>query len=323
MIQKVVNNRGGLYNRITRRIYLKPFSLAETEEFLMSKNFRYDRYQITQIYMALGGIPHHLKEVELGQSAIQNIDRICFSESGLLKDEFNRLYPSLFANADKHITVIRILANSHQGLTRKKIIELGKLSEGGNTSRLLEELEQSGFISSYFPFGKKKKDKLYRLTDEYSLFYLRFMEDKVHEGKNTWHHLSQTQSFKSWSGYAFASICLKHIPQIKRALGIAGVYSKSSNFLKKGTKEEKGVQIDLLIDRNDRVINLFEIKYYNTELSFSKSDAVALRRKLGVFQEATKTRKYLMLTLITTFGLNHNMHSLGLIEKVITLDDLI
>ena len=322
MIKRVVNNKGGLYNRITKRIFLKPFTLAETEEYLNSRHFNYDRYQITQLYMALGGIPHHLKEVELGKSAIQNIDDICFSESGLLKDEFNRLYPSLFANAEKHIIVIRILAGTQQGLTRSKIVQLGKLPEGGNTSKLLEELEQSGFITSYFPFGKKKKDKLYRLTDEYSLFYLKFMENNANEGRETWQHLSQTQTYKTWSGYAFESICLKHIPQIKKALGIAGVYSQSSTFLKKDTDNEKGTQIDLLIDRNDQVINIFEIKFYNTEISITASYAKTLREKMRVFQETTKTRKYLMTTLLTTFGLKQNKHSLGLIEKVITLDDL-
>lgn len=322
MIQKVVNNTGGLYNRITRRIYLKPFTLTETENYLKSRNFNYDRYQITQLYMAMGGIPHYLKEIEMGKSAAQNIEQICFSEMGLLRNEFPRLYPSLFANADRHITVIRTLASKRQGLSRQKLVQSGKLPEGGSTSRVLEELEQSGFISSYFPFGKKKKDKLYRLTDEYSLFYLHFIEDKIHEGKMVWQQLSQTQSYKIWCGYAYENICLKHIPQIKRALSIAGVYSKSSTFLKKGTEEEKGAQIDLLIDRNDRVINVFEIKFYNKEMVITESYAKNLRNKLWVFQETTGTRKYLMLTLITTFGLKHNKHSLGLVEKILTLDDL-
>lgn len=322
MIEQVVNNRGGLHNRITRRIFLEPFNLAETEAYLARRNIHFNRYQIVELYMALGGIPHYLKEVKAGKSAVQNIDQICFSREGLLRDEFSRLYPSLFANADKHITVIRTLGASRQGLTRQAIVRLGELSEGGNTSKVLVELEQSGFISSYFPFGKKKKDMLYRLTDEYSLFYLQFMEDKSREGSDTWQHLSQTQVYKTWSGYAFENICLKHIPQIKKALGISGVYSKSSSFFKKGTETEKGAQIDLLIDRNDKVINLFEIKFYHSELSISASYAKMLRDKMQVFQETTRTRKHLMLTLVTTFGLKANQHSLGLIDQALDLDDL-
>lgn len=156
--------------------------------------------------MAMGGIPHYLKEIKPGRGVIQNIDHICFSKNGLLNDEFSRLYVSLFANAENHIAIIRTLAQSHQGLTRKKIVQGSKLPEGGRLSTILEELEQSGFISSYFPFGKKKKEKLYRLTDEYSLFYLTFIEYKRKEGLQTWQHLSQTPTYRSWSGYVFESI---------------------------------------------------------------------------------------------------------------------
>lgn len=322
MIQKVVNNKGGLHNRITRRIYLSPFSLSETEEYLKSRHLSFNRYQITELYMAMGGIPHYLKEIKPGRGVIQNIDHICFSKNGLLNDEFSRLYVSLFANADNHIAIIRTLAQSHQGLTRKKIVQGSKLPEGGRLSTILEELEQSGFISSYFPFGKKKKEKLYRLTDEYSLFYLKFIEDKRKEGLQTWQHLSQTPAYRSWSGYAFESIWLKHILQIKQALGISGVYSQTSSFYKKGTSDEEGVQIDLLIDRNDGIINVCEIKFSDTEFTIQKTYAQHLRNKARIFRESSKTKKQLMFTMLTTYGVNHNQHSLGYIENVLTLDDL-
>lgn len=322
MIDKVVNNKGGLHNRITKRIFLEPFTLAETKAFLNSRNVLFNHYQLVELYMALGGIPHYLKEVQPEKSAIQNIDSICFAKEGLLRNEFDRLYPALFANAHRHIAVIRALATSRQGLTRQKIVDLSDLSAGGHTSVVLTELEQSGFISSYFPFGKKKKEKLFRLTDEYSLFYLRFMEDKSREGRDTWQHLSQTQAYKTWSGYAFENICLKHIPRIKKALGIAGIYAKASSFIMKGNEQEKGTQIDLIIDRNDKVVNLFEIKFYNTEVTFSAADAQNLREKIRIFQTATRTKKHIMPILITTFGLKTNKHSLGLINQVLTLDDL-
>lgn len=321
MIQKVVNHRGGLHNRITKRIFLQTFTLAETKAYLDSSGAQFNTYQIIQLYMALGGVPHYLKEIKAGKSAVQNIDEICFSPNGLLRDEFERLYPSLFENAENHISAIRALASSQQGLTRNQIIQLGRLPEGGSTSRLLQELVQSGFISAYYPFGKKKKDLLYRLTDEYSLFYLQFIENKKQEGAGTWQHLSQTQSYKTWSGYAFENICLKHIPAIKKALGISGVYSLSSSFYKKGTATEPGAQIDLLIDRNDQVINLFEIKFYAKEYQLTKDYAEQLRQKMNIFQETTQTRKQLFLTLITTFGLKHNPHSLGLVQQTISMAD--
>lgn len=322
MIRNLVNNTGGLYNRITRRIYMKPFTLAETKKYFQSRHFNFTNYEIVQIYMALGGIPHYLKEVKGNKSAAQNIDDICFASLGLLRDEFRLMFSSLFENAEKHIAIIRALSTSRQGLPRQKIVKSGKIPENGNTTKVLEELEQSGFITSYYPFGKLKKDKLYRLTDEYSLFYLQFIENKVHEGSGAWQHLSQTQEYKTWCGYAFETICLKHLPSIKKAMSIGGVYSLSSTFYKKGTAEQKGMQIDLLLDRADHIINIFEIKFHNAEITLTKEQAEALQRKLWAFAEATKTRKRLSLVLITTYGLRHNMHSLGLVETVLTLDDL-
>jgi len=322
MIRRVVNHKGGLHNRITQRIFLRPFTLKETQTYLKSRNTNFTNQQLAELYMAIGGIPHYLKEVEPGHSVVQIIDKLCFSPNGVLRDEFSRLYPSLFENAERHESVIRALGKTHYGLTRTKIVEQSKLSDGGNVSQILEELEQSGFIASFFPFGKKKKGMLYRLTDEYSLFYLKFIEGKKKEGAGTWQHYSQTQTYKIWSGYAFENICLKHIPQIKKALDIAGVYSETSSFYKKGNKKEKGTQIDLLIDRNDKVINLFEIKFHDTEVKITEAYAKALREKLQIFKDATKTRKYLMLSMITTFGLNQNIHSTGLIEKILTVEDL-
>lgn len=322
MIQKVVNHRGGLHNRITRRIFLKPFTLAETKQYLTARHIYFNHFQVVQLYMALGGVPHYLKEIKGNKSATQNIDAICFADAGLLKNEFERLYPSLFENADNHITAIRALATSQQGLTRKQIIQIGKLPEGGSTTRLLEELVQSGFISTYYAFGKKKKDMLYRLTDEYSLFYLHFIEPNQQESSGTWQHLSQTQGYKIWRGYAYENVCFKHLPQIKKALGIAGVYAVTASFYKKGTNRQNGTQIDLLIDRNDQVINIIEIKFYTDQFTVSKEYAGKLRNKLTVFEEVTQSRKQLFLTLVTTFGLKHNTHSLGLIHQVLTLDDL-
>ena len=322
MIQKVVEHKGGLHNRLTKRLHLFPFNLYETEIFLKNLNVNYNRYQIIELYMAMGGIPHYLNEVEPGLSAAQNIERICFSPSGLLNNEFSRLYPALFENADNHIAIIKTLAQKWQGMTRNEIVTLSKLADGGGFTRCLDELISSGFISSYFPFGKKKKEMLYRLTDEYSLFYLQFIENKAYKSKDVWVELSQTRAYKSWSGYAFESLCLKHISQIKKALGISGVYAETSGFYQKGTPQNAGVQIDLLIDRKDNVINLFELKFYSGLLTLSKSYADDLRDKVTVFKELTNTRKQVFLNLLTTFGLKQNEHSLGLVDKTLTMDAL-
>lgn len=322
MIQKVVKNKGGLHNRITKRINLKPFNLSETATFLKSKNLKLNHYHIILLYMIMGGIPHYLKEIKAGKSAIQNIDDICFSSDGLLADEFNNLYPALFENSENHIAIIRALATKWKGLTRSEIINFTDLSDGGGVTKVLNELFFSGFITDYYPFGKKNKDKLYRLTDEYSLFYLNFIEKKKRNIDGQWKALSQTSVFSAWSGYAFESLCIKHIKQIKKALEIGGIYTETSSFLFKGNNVLPGVQIDLLIDRNDQVINICEMKFQRTPFTISKAYAEQLRKKIMVFSEMNKSKKQLFLTMITTFGVENNIYSQELVDNDFKMDIL-
>lgn len=322
MIAKVMRDKGGLHNRITRRILLKPFNLYEAEAFLQSKGIHLNRYQLLLIYMAMGGIPHYLKELESGRTAVENIDQICFSEQGLLREEFGELYAALFDNADFHTQIVRALATIWQGMSRLEIAEKTGIADGGHLTRYLEELVFSGFISQYHAFGKKKKELRFRLTDEYSLFYLHFIEGNRNEGAGTWQRLSQTQLWKSWSGYAFEGICLKHIPQIKKALGISGIYSEASNFYLKSSSFGRGVQIDLLIDRHDKAINLFELKFYAEPFVLKKSQADEIRLKKAIFKDATATNKQIFFVLLTTFPIVPNEHSLAVFDRVLDMDCL-
>ena len=235
---------------------------------------------------------------------------------------FQNLYAALFKNAHRHVEIIRTLANKNQGMNRNEIVQRSSLTSGTSLTSTLEELEQSGFISAYFPFGKKKTGKIYRLTDEYSLFYLQFIERRINEKQDIWKHLSQTQAYRSWSGYAFESVCLKHLPQIKKALGISGVYALASTFYKKGTPSEAGTHIDLVLDRNDQVINLFEIKFYNEIFSIGRTDVQNLREKMSIFRMGTKTRKQLFWTLISTFGIKANAHSLEIVDSDLDMNIL-
>jgi uncharacterized protein len=322
MIQKIINDKGGLHNRVTRRIHLQSFTLAETEAYFLEKHIVFERYQLLLLYMTMGGIPHYLDQVEGGKSAIQNIDDICFQPQGLLRTEFENLYSSLFNNSERYESIISALSSTWKGISRTEIIVKTKISDGGGLTTMLQELEQSGFISSYIPFGKKKKDTLFRLTDCYSLFYLKFIQNIPVQETISWQAVSQTQTWITWSGYAFENICFQHIDNIKGALSIGGVHTNQYSFLAKTTDENEGAQIDLLIDRQDNVISLCEVKFYNDELVLTKADADNLRRKKSIFRHVTSTKKQIFIVLITTFGLLKNKHSLGLVDNVLDMNAL-
>ncbi|MEP7110757.1 MAG: ATP-binding protein [Ferruginibacter sp.] len=322
MIENIINNRGGLHNRVTRKIRLLPFTIGETELFLKERRVNLDKYQILQLYMVMGGIPQYLKEIETGESSIQAIDRTCFTKDGLLHQEFKNLFHSLFDNARDHMEVIRALAKRGTGLTRNAIIETCKLTSGGGTTQMLEELSESGFITPYIPFDRTAKDSIYKLTDEYSHFYVKFIENGKFKGPGSWTRFSTGTSWKSWSGTAFESVCMKHGLQLKKALGIEGVHTEISIWRYRPQKGEQGTQIDLLIDRQDLCINICEMKFSINEYVISKSYAKELENKLKVFRDNSQTRKTLFLTMITTQGIKNAMNYPGLVQHEIKMEAL-
>lgn len=321
MIKNIVNNRGGLHNRITRKIRLLPFTLRETEEYLQSLNTNLDRYQILQLYMVMGGIPHYLKEVRKGDSATQVIDRVCFTKDGLLGGEFKNLYHALFDDADRHLSIVKMLARNNAGMTRTQILDAVGINSGGTITGQLDELIESGFVTAWLPYNKKSKDQIFKLADEFTHFYLKFMENNRSKGKGTWQAFAAGQSWRSWSGVAFERICLKHIAQIKQALGISGVYTEESAW-RKTSQKGPGAQIDLLIDRKDQVINICEMKYSESEFVIDKGYSAELENKRTVFKQATGTKKSLFLTMLTTFGVKENEYTRRLIQSSLTADDL-
>ncbi|AXY77518.1 ATP-binding protein [Paraflavitalea soli] len=319
MINKLINNKGGLHNRVTHRIRLEPFVLNECEAFLNAKSVPFDRYQIIQLYMAMGGVPFYLEQIEPGQSAAQNINRICFQKDGMLRSEFDNLYRSLFDNAEKHIAIVEALSKKAKGLTRSELMKEAKLPSGGSVTRVLGELEESGFIRKYLAYGNKERNSLYQLTDFYSLFYLKFIKNSSKSDENNWIGGLDSPVQRAWSGYAFEQICLAHIKQLKLALGISGIQTVTSSWISSGSS---GVQIDLLIDRRDHVINVCEMKFSLNEFTIDKKYADELRNKIGVFKEESQTRKSIFLTMITTFGVSKNQYSLSLMQNDLSMDVL-
>lgn len=322
MIKKVVHNKGGLYNRITQSIRLLPFTLAETVEFLNQRNIKLSLYEITQLYMCMGGVPHYLKEVEEGMSSAQIIDKLAFKKDGLLTREFQFLYPALFDHAENHETIVRALASKRSGLTRQQLVGLIPIASGGSLTTWLYDLEESGFIEKYRPFSKKQKESLYRLADEYSLFYLKFIEGVRSTGEVSWLSQAKSASWQSWAGYAFEGLCIKHIEAIKRALGISGLTTTQSSWWYKGNETRRGVQIDMLIDRPDNTITIIEIKFSTGPFTLSKKYAEDLRYKIQTFTQVTNTRKNVFCCMIAPYGVEKNEYYLGLVQQQLTLEDL-
>ena len=316
MVKNILQNKGGLHNRTTQKIKLNPFTLAETKKFLTSKKINLENYDILQLYMAIGGIPHYLEKIRKGESVSQNIDRLCFDSQGELTNEFNEVFSSLFEDSKTHIEVVKTLASHPRGLTKKQLLEKCKLSHSGYTSKVFNELEESGFISTFLSFNKKEREASLRLTDEYCLFYMKFIQNNKKQGAGTWQQLASKQSFKIWSGYSFENICLKHITSIKKELGILNVYSHQSSWY------DSNYQIDLIIDRDDNRINLCELKFYTSEFIIDSKYLTDLRNKIAHFKEKTKTKKGVFLTMITSYGVKPNAQSLSIVENNLVSDCL-
>ncbi len=321
MIAKVIDQKGGLHNRVTARMKLEPFTLAESSEYLRSRKIQLTNYDQLTLAMVMGGVPHYLKEAAPGKSAAQVLDHTRFRSTGLLNQGVGRLYASLFDNSDRHVNIVRQLAAHPQGLTRSDLTDA--YTTGGRLSQTLNELEEAGFLSSHVPFGKKSKDTIHRLADEYSLFYLKWIENKRTTGRGSFLKKINTPPWRAWSGYALESLAHKHLAQMKHALGIAEVETTHCSWVHRPSETwPKGAQIDLLIDRADNTINVVEIKFSQEPFTITKKYAGELRNKLGTFRNVTGTRKNVFLTFLTTYGLVRNPYAAELVQQSITTDRL-
>lgn len=322
MVDKLIENQGGLHARITSSIYLRPFCLRETEQYLLSKHCKWDRYQILQCYMVLGGIPFYLSLLDVKSSLVQNIDRLFFQKNGVMQIEFGELYNALFTNADQYISIVKILAQYRNGMTRKELSGVLKL-EGGKLTRILNNLERCDFITKNQFYGHKTKDSIYQLIDFYTLFYYKFIENNATKDEQWWSHNFESRGIEVWQGISFELLCKLHGEQIKTALGISGMSSDLSVWKVVANKEQSipGSQIDLVIDRADRMTHLCEIKFSKGPYRITKEYELKLRERMEIFRELTKSKKSLVHTFITTYGVAEGSHN-SLIHSEVTMNSL-
>ncbi len=321
ILDNMINNHGGLYGRVTYEMKLHPFSLRECELFFEASGITLSRYDVVQAYMMVGGIPYYLKYFEKSLSLPQNIDALFFAEHGKLKDEFDRMFASLFRNADLMKKIVKTLGSRNRGLSRAELVEAIGITDSGDLSKRLKALMAGDFIIKYCSFGDSKRNECYKLTDPFCLFYLSFIEDSRSKGKMNWVNIEDSQRVTTWKGYAFENVCWNHTRQIKHALQIGGVSTEESLWSKQGDASERGTQIDLIIERKDNVVNMCEMKFYSDEFEVDKDYHLVLERRKKLLREKISKKATIHNTLITTFGLKKTGY-FGDFVSVLTIDEL-
>lgn len=329
IIQKIINNKGGLHNRITHKINLEPFTLSETKRFLDNQGIKLKNQQILMIYMVMGGVPYYLSRVEKGLSAAQIIENLAFTQKGVLLEEFDNLFSSLFDHSEIYIQLIKTIANRRYGIGQRELLKtVGTSVMGGVGVKALRDLEETGFIMSFIPHNHKRQGIYYRLVDEYTYFYLKWIApigkalQRKSLDKGNWQAMQRTPEWNIWLGYAFEAVCYKHISVIRKTLSISpdAIANTWRYIPRKGTKK-RGAQIDLLFDRKDDAITLCEIKYSDEPFTITKEYVEALKRKIDVFKEQTRTKKQLFLTFISVNGIKNNYYAEDMISGIVTLDN--
>lgn len=317
MVQKIVYNQDGLHGRISKTIRLMPFSLYETRKYLLSRRIDWVDYDIIQIYMVLGGVPYYLSQLDRTISVPQNIDLLCFDKAGVMVKEFDEVLISLFTNSALHKLIITTLATKRKGLTRKRLITLSKKPDNGDFSDALRELEESGFVAKYEAFDKVNHKILYRLSDEFCYFYLKFMKSNKEQGAGTWMQLFSKQTYKSWSGFSFETVCLKHIEEIKKALGVHIMHTVHSSW------DNDRAQVDLVINRDDNRIDLCEMKFFKEPFDIKKVYYENLLNKLSEFRTDNNTKnKNIVITMVTTYGVKENKYKSSIVTGDLTMNTL-
>lgn len=330
IINKIINNKGGLHNRITHSILIEPFNLRETKEFLIQMKFKLSNQQITELYMILGGIPHYLEKLQKSLSIRQNIEYLAFLKQSFLFSEFDNLFDSLFDNAELYKILIKNIAQKKSGINQEELFkETAIFSKGGRIAEKLQALEEAGFIISFTPHLHSKKGIYYKVIDEYTLFYLNWIEPakktllKRGVKKNYWENITKTHAWENWAGYAFESVCYKHLIQISDTLHLSATAIPNGwRYMPRKKSKEMGAQIDLLFDRQDDSITLCEIKYTNQPFIIDKAYATALNRKMAVFKRQTRTQKQLFIAFISANGLKPTLYSEEMVSGVVILDNL-
>ncbi len=320
MLDNIINNHGGLHNRVTHEMFLEPFSLGLCKQYFDAYHFGYSDRELAEFYMIFGGVPYYMSLMDREQSVAQNVDRLIFSPKGELRNEKENLFRSLFRHSEDYVAILDAISDKRKGLTRAEILEETKLDNNALFSKRLEELEKCSFIRHYEDYSKRQRNTLYQLVDPLSHFWCNVVDQNKHGDEQFWSHSQNSPLFNAWSGLAFEMLCLNHVPQIKQALGIAGIQADVYSW-RTPADVTPGAQIDLVIDRADRCVNLCEMKFSRSEYEMDDAERNKIENRILQFQNHAESRKSIRLTMVTSYGLKCNTHS-SIVQNEITLADL-
>ena len=314
MVKKMIKDKGGLHNRITLPLKILPFTLGETQEYLISRKIHWDEKTIAECYMALGGIPYYLKMLDKRFSLAQNMDRLFFSKKAILGDEFSNLYASLFKDSQNYLKIVEILAKKKVGYTRDEIIKKGKFKDGGNISEKLDDLVECGFVRKYDSRGRV--GMIFQLSDFYTMFYYQFLKKGAFGDEDYWMHIQGSAAYNTWKGLSFERLCFAHLQQLKHAIGVDGVLTKAFAYYDEKT------QIDMILERNDRNVNIIEMKYSDEPYTLTVKEAAKLRSRKQIVPKLYKRRMAYSVIMVTTEGTVQNQYSSELIQRTVLLKEL-
>ena len=280
-----------------------------------------DRRQILECYMALGGVAYYWTLLQEGISAAQNFDRMFFGEFDEMREEFDRVFASLYRSPTMHVAIVRILGTLKTGMTRDEIVRNLGTESSGDVTECLKELVQCGFVRHCNAIGKAKYGGLYQLVDPYCLFYFEFLEQRRGNDAHYWTRNYNSPKVNGWRGRAFERVCFWHISEIKARLGISGIEADVYSWQGRVDEGSGKVQIDLLIDRADGVVDVCEIKYSDEPYELKKDEIENIVRRASVFRELAHQKKSVRTVLIASSGLKSGKYN-GNIMAVVTGEDL-
>ncbi|MBF0315441.1 MAG: AAA family ATPase [Oligoflexia bacterium] len=328
MINNLIRAKGGLHNRLTEVLRLQPFTIEEVSRYLKELQLHYNAQSLVDIYLCLGGVPYYLNFLRRGKSAAQNISQICFGKDAPLAGEFENLLHSLYDNSEIHYKIIQILSTRKSGMSRNEILKKIKLNSGGQISKCLSELEEASFIASFIPLGKKKKDIFFKIVDQYTLFYLSWIDKSSHNildhasASKYWSQMVSSPGYYAWSGLAFEIFCFNNLHLIRQQLGIEEIACKVGawKYVPSAKNKESGAQIDLVFDREDKTITLCEIKYSLSPYQTDKQEILGLHQKIATFKQVTNTKKQILFALITLHGAKPSIFLDEVVTNYVQLD---